>query len=178
MKKVLSVMLSIIMTVCMLSVTAIPAMAADVNSPTAAVVTRPTTQVNGGTVGENDIHYEQVNDNPYTATFTYVGEGTLVGWEDNMADLGFTEGVDYTVVYNEDGSYTIMFISDEAQAAYTGNSVIVNAVVEFADGSTTAVKNDSSKSPSTGLATTAIAGSAAAAMAGFAVLSAKKRDAE
>lgn len=182
MKKLLSVVLAVIMTMSVLAVAAIPAFA--VESPTATTATNKgvTTQVNG-VVNTKDVIYSAAQSNPYSVTFKYTGAGTLIGWEENMKALGFVKGVDYdyTAVENKDGTFTVTFISDKAKAAYENGDVIVNALVKF-DSTTSAAttkKNDSSKSPETGIATSVIAGSIAVAGAGIAVLSAtKKKDAE
>lgn len=180
MKKLLSVVLAVIMTMSVLAAAAIPALA--VESPTATTATNKgvTTQVNG-VVNTKDVIYSAAQNDPYSVTFKYTGEGTLIGWEENMKALGFTKDVDYTTVENKDGTFTVTFISDKAKTAYENGEVIVNALVKF-DSTTkadTTKKNDSSKSPETGIATSVIAGSIAVAGAGIAVLSAtKKKDAE
>lgn len=185
MKKLLSVVLAVVMTACVLTISAMPAMAANVNSPTASTAVKkgPTIQVNGKN-DSSDVHYTANPAGSYNITFTYDGEsGTLVGWDENMEELGFIQGTDYTIKYNNDGSLTINFISADAQNAFDNGDVIVEAIVEFDEEgddtiSTTKKKNDSSTSPATGAATTVVAGAIATACAGFAVLSAKKRDAE
>ena len=181
MKKLLSVLLAVIMSVSVMAIASVSAFA--VESPTAT------------TTPDRDLHF-QVNgqesedvkwtfddtDLPYTAEFEYVGPGTLKGWEDNMEDLGFVEGVDFTRSMDKNGKYTLKFLTEEAGQAFRDGKVIVNAIVVFDDGTTTTVQvttDDSSKSPSTGIATSVIAGSIAVAGAGVAVLSAtKKKDAE
>lgn len=177
MKKLLSVILTAIMAVSVLSLTAVTAMAEPVvNSPMAEPI-GAITQVNG-VVNTKDVHFATTGTAPLTVSFTYTGEGTLKGWETNLAALGFVKGVDYTLVENKDGSLTVTFMSDSSVKSWDDGEVIVNALVDF-DSASTTKKNDSSKSPSTGIATIAISGSAAAACAGFAVLSStKKKDAE
>ncbi|MCM1285399.1 MAG: hypothetical protein NC213_01210 [Acetobacter sp.] len=183
MKKLLSIVLSAIMAVSALAVSVVPAMAADtVKSPTATTVAnkKPTFQVNG--VDTTDIRYTVDENNPARVTFTYVGEGTLVGWEDNLENLGLIEGSDYTRTYNDDGSLTIEFISDDAIGYWENGDVLVNAIVEF-DGETTTSNKVSkvdkgSKSPKTGASVTAVFCGVAAACACAAVLTAKKKDAE
>lgn len=181
MKKLLSIVLSVIMAVSALAVSAVPAMAADtVKSPTATTVAnkKPTLQVNGVET-KTDIKYTPDGNNSTKITFTYVGEGTLIGWEENLEDLGLVEGTDYTIVQNEDGSLTIEFISDEAIDAWENGEVIVNALVEFDKETTTGKGNKGNKSPKTGASMTAVFGGVAAACACAAVLKAsKKRDAE
>lgn len=181
MKKILSFVMAAIMTVSVFAMSVVPAMAATVNSPTAstAVNKKPTLQVNG-VVTETDIIYSPDKTNPKSITFTYVGEGTLTGWEENLEDLGLAEGTDYTLSYNEDGSLTITFISAEAIADYDNGNVIVNALVDFGtDATTTTKKNNSSKAPATGMSSALAASGIAIACAGIATLTAaKKKDAE
>ena len=177
MKKFLSVVLAAIMAVSALAVSVVPVMAADtVNSPSAEVEFSPVLLVNGSTK-YSGITFYQSEDDPYTYTFVYDGQGKLTGWEHNLQTLGFVSGTDYTATENEDGSLTITFISAAAKAAVDGDSVVVNAIVDMT-GVEDADKNDSTKSPDTGTATSAVAGTVALAMAGLAVLSAKKKDAE
>lgn len=187
MKKLLSVVLAAIMTVSVFALSVIPAMAEDVtvNSPTAstAVSKKPTLMVNG-TVTVTDITYSADRGTITSVTFTYVGEGTLTGWEHNLEELGLLDGSDYTVTYNEDGSLTIDFISEEANEEWDDGEVVVNALVDFGEGTTavtsvTTKKNDSSKAPATGMSASLAAGSVAVVCAGIAVLTAaKKKDAE
>lgn len=182
MKKLLSVVLAAIMTVSVLAVSVVPAMAATVNSPTAttAVNKKPTLEVNGAPTS-TDITYSADENNANEVTFSYVGEGTLIGWEDNLESLGLAEGTDYTIAYNEDGSLTVTFISVEAIDAWENGEVVINAIVDLGETGTTATtkKNDSSKAPATGMSASLVAGGVAVACAGIAVLAAtKKKDAE
>lgn len=184
MKRLLSIALAAIMAVSTFAISIVPAMAATVNSPTAstAVNKKPTLQVNG-VVTETDITYSPDKTSPTSVTFTYTGEGTLIGWEENLQDLGLAEGTDYTLTYNQDGSLTITFISEDAIEDWDNGDVTVNALVDFGEGTTattaTTKKNDSSKAPATGMSTALVASGLAATCAGIAVLSAtKKRDAE
>ncbi len=180
MKKFLSVMLAAVMAVSAFAVSVIPAMAAP--SPTATTATQkgPTTTVNGST-NTTDVTYTPDPNDDSKITFEYTGEGTVEGWTNNLTDLGYVEGSDFTAVENPDGTYTITFMNDDAKKDFDNGKVIVDVKVKL-DTTTTAgptKKNDSSKSPGTGIATTVIAGSIAVAGAGIAVLSAtKKRDAE
>lgn len=184
MKKLLSVILAAVMTISVFALSVMPAMAADVQSPTAstAVNKGPITQVNGVN-NFKDVVFSKDSNKTGAVTFTYTGEGTLKGWEENMTALGFTKGEDYTAVQNKDGSFTITFLNEDAIAAFENGDLIVNAIVDMGNGTTSVTastkKNDSSKSPATGISTAAIAGSVAIMGAGIAVLSAtKKRDAE
>ncbi|MCI9146493.1 MAG: hypothetical protein HFJ97_09110 [Eubacterium sp.] len=180
MKKFLSVMLAAVMAVSVFAVSVIPAMAAP--SPTATTATKkgPTTTVNGA-INTIDVTYTPDKNDSNKITFEYTGEGTVVGWTNNLAKLGYVEGTDFTAVENPDGTYTITLMNADAIKDFDNGKVIVDVKVKF-DTTTTSgptKKNDSSKSPGTGIATTVIAGSIAVAGAGIAVLSAtKKRDAE
>lgn len=205
MRKFISIVLSALMAVTMCTAAALPAFAADpVKSPTASTIPdsttttvpgqtttaatiqegKVTTTVNGD--NKQGVTYTVSETNPNEVTFRYEGEGTLIGWEHNLADLGLISGTDYTAVENADGSFTITFITQPAIAQWNAGTVIVNAIVEFDEEEpteekeeSTTKKNKSSKSPSTGASVAVVAGSIAAAGAGFAVLAAsKKRDAE
>ncbi|MGN1328426.1 MAG: hypothetical protein ACI4V4_01865 [Eubacterium sp.] len=191
MKKLLSIILSAIMAVSMCTVAALPVLAADtVKSPTAAALQndKATITVNGE--NRQGVTYGPSSTNSNEITFRYDGEGTLTGWENNLSALGLAVGTDYTLVQNPDGSLTITFISQAAIDQWNAGNVAINALVDFDEETTeeeieedeeeeTTKKNISSKSPSTGASTTAIAGSVALAGAGIAIIAAtKKRDAE
>ena len=168
MKKIISLVIAAMMAVSMFAVT-VPAMAANVSSPTAATLEegKAKTTVNGET--RQGVTYSVNAQTKKSVTFTYNGEGT-----------------DYTKVLNADGSQTITFISQKAITSWNNGSVVVNAVVEFADDTTQATekdttkatepkKNSSSKSPATGASSAVMAGAIAAAGAGIAVLAATKK---
>lgn len=183
MKKFLSIVLAVIMSVSVMTIASISAFA--VESPTATTAPKELELLVNGQ-NSTDIKYTfDDTELPYTATFEYVGPGKLVNpyWEDNMGALGFVLGVDYTRSVDANGKLTIKFLTEEAGVAFKNGEVVVNAVVQFDDQtSTTKVpvsSNGSSTSPNTGVATSVIAASIAAAGAGIAVLSAtKKKDAE
>lgn len=185
MKKLLSIILAAVMTVSVFALSVVPAMAADtVNSPTApiAVSKGAVLQVNG-VVTKTAITYANSESKNNTVVFTYVGEGTLKGWENNMESLGFAEGKDFSATMNSDGTYEITFFNDSALACFAKGTLVVNAIVDLGTGTTavtvTTKKNDSSKAPATGISTSVVAGSVAVAFAGAAVLAAtKKKDAE
>lgn len=188
MKKLLSIILSAIMAVSMCTAFALPVLAADVKSPTAATLQndKATVTVNGE--NKQGVVYSPSSTNPNEITFKYDGEGTLTGWENNLAALGLVEGTDFKLAQNTDGSLTITFISQNAVTQWNAGKVSVNALVDFEEETSekvieeeeeTTKKNASSKSPSTGASTAVLAGGIAAAGAGIAVLAAsKKRDAE
>lgn len=188
MKKIISLVIAAMMAVSMFAVT-VPAMAANVSSPTAATLEegKAKTTVNGET--RQGVTYSVNAQTKKSVTFTYNGEGTFKSWTDNLSALGLAEGTDYTKVLNADGSQTITFISQKAITSWNNGSVVVNAVVEFADDTTQATekdttkttkatepkKNSSSKSPATGASSAVMAGAIAAAGAGIAVLAATKK---
>lgn len=188
MKKIISLVIAAMMAVSMFAVT-VPAMAANVSSPTAATLEegKAKTTVNGET--RQGVTYSVNAQTKKSVTFTYNGEGTFKSWTDNLSALGLAEGTDYTKVLNADGSQTITFISQKAITSWNNGSVVVNAVVEFADDTTKATeedttkatkatepkKNSSSKSPATGASSAVMAGAIAAAGAGIAVLAATKK---
>lgn len=188
MKKIISLVIAAMMAVSMFAVT-VPAMAANVSSPTAATLEegKAKTTVNGET--RQGVTYTVNATSKKEVTFTYNGEGTLKSWSDNLASLGLAEGTDYTKTVNADGSQVITFISQKAITSWNNGAVVVNAVVEFADDATETTedegeettkatepkKNSSSKSPATGASSAVMAGAVAAAGAGIAVLAATKK---
>ncbi len=180
MRKLLAIAMAAIMSVSVLSVAVVPAMAA-VSSPAPIIIdddAEPELEVNGQTT-TTDITYSPDENDHTIITFVYTGDGELIGWEDNLKNLGLTEGTDYTAVMNPDKSYTIHLMSNEAIQDWNDGKVIVNAIVEFPEPQPTTKKDGSSKSPKTGADTAIVAGAVALAGAGFAVLGAtKKKDAE
>lgn len=167
MKKVLSVILSVMMVFSVFAVSATTVMAAVGSIESTTKQNTVIVQVNGQTT--TDIVYEKDPADPNKITFTYTGDGELIGWEFNI-----TEGQEYRVVSEDGDSITIEIIN-----GYDGE-VIANAIVKFDDGETTKkpVKtNGGDKSPKTGVAA---ASGLAVAGAGAAILAAlkKKNDAE
>lgn len=179
MKKFLSVILAVLMAVSVFAISVVPAMADTVVSPTASTAAKkePNLHVNGSPASKGDISFTTNEERPFSYTFSYDGPGDLQGWENNLEDLGLVEGVDYTAVHNEDGTYTLTFLTAAAEKYFKNDQVIVNAIVTFPDGSTTAVtnKNDSSKAPATGMSSSVVAGGVAVACAGVAVLAVAKK---
>lgn len=175
MKKILSVLLAVAMLVSVGVSSAVVAMAA----PTVASI-ESTTKKPAPTIGEvngqtsTDVRYEIDPNDPNKITFTYEGEGELVGWE-FLPDT-FIEGKDYRIVSQDGNSITIELIN-----GYNGD-VIANAIVKFPEGEepeeptkkTTVKKNTNSKSPKTGVVTGAGFGVAAAGAAILVAL--KKKD--
>lgn len=180
MKKFLSVLLAVIMSISVMALTSVSAFAVESPTATTAPDKDIVIQVNGDDT--TDIKYTfDDTELPYVAIFEYTGPGRLIGWEENMEELGFVLGVDYTRTVLSDGRFKIEFLTEESGQAFKDGKVVVNAVVEFDDETTKVpvTSDDSSKSPDTGIATSVIAGSIAVAGAGIAVLSAtKKKDAE
>ena len=188
MKKIISLVIAAMMAVSMFAVT-VPAMAANVSSPTAATLQEGKAQTTVNGEKRQGVTYSVNAQTKKSVTFTYNGEGTFKSWTDNLSALGLAEGADYTKALNADGSQTITFISQKAITSWNNGSVVVNAVVEFEDDTTKATeedttkatkatepkKNSSSKSPATGASSAVMAGAIAAAGAGISVLAATKK---
>jgi uncharacterized protein (UPF0333 family) len=162
MKKLISVLLSVVMLV---SVSALSINAfADVQSQqTTKSSSKVTVEVNGNT--SKDVTYQTDPNDPATITFTYNGDGTLEGWEFD----GMVEGVDYQVISEDGNSITIELLN-----GFEGD-IDANALVDSDSEGTKG--NGKGKSPKTGAAT---ATGLAAAGAGAAILLAmrKREDAE
>lgn len=167
MKKVISIILSLVLLISVSAVTTVPAFAAKVVSPEST-----TKQEGPNIIGEvngnqsSDVVYEKDPQDPTKITFTYTGDGELTGWE----FPGMIEGQDYIIVSQDGNSITIQLIN-----GYDGD-VIANAIVKDKKGETTTGQsqksNGNSKSPKTGAAT---ASAVAVAGAGVAVLAALKK---
>lgn len=167
MKKVLSVILSVMMVFSVFAVSATTAMAAVGSIESTTKQNTIIVQVNGQTT--TDVVYEKDPSDPNRITFTYTGDGELEGWEFNI-----TAGQEYKVISEDGDSITIELIN-----GYDGE-VIANAIIKTEDGETTKKSvnpNGGDKSPKTGVAT---ATGLAVAGAGVAILTAlkKKNDAE
>ena len=173
MKKLLSIILSAVMllTVSVASVSAFAATNSSIET-TAPANLNITVQVNGKTTKE--ITFERDKDNDRVITFTYNGDGKLIGWE----FPGLVEGQDYIILSDGSDSNPITI---EIINGYEGD-VIANAIVEEETSapaeSTTAApaKDDAKVSPKTGAAAAGVV----AMGAGVAILAAsrRKRDAE
>lgn len=179
MKKLLAVLIAVMMSVSVFAVAAVPAFAVESPTATTAKPKGPVITINGNN-DNGEVRFTPDPNDPYTITFEYDGDGTLIGWDENCNNLGLVEGTDYTRTDNANGTMTLKFVSDKAKADYDNGDVIVNAIVKYPEQtSATTKKNESPKSPGTGIAASVIAGTVAVAGAGFAVLSAtKKKDAE
>lgn len=166
MKKLLSIVLSLVMLLSVSVATVNVFAAGSVGSiESTTKQNKIVLEVNGKTT--TDVSYERDPDDPKKITFTYDGDGELIGWE----FPGMTEGVDYEIIKEKGDSITIL-----VSAEYDGE-VIANAIVKEATTKETTKKNKKEKSPKTGAAS--LAGIAAMG-AGAAILTAlkKKEDAE
>ena len=163
MKKVLSVILSLVMVLSVgaLSVSAIAAPVASPGKPdTGDKITGITTEVNGKTSKEVEVDRDGTS---RVITFTYTGDGKLIGWE----FPGMKEGKDYKIIEQKDNYITI-----EVSEDYEGE-VIANAIVEDEEEEEKeAKKNKSGTSPKTGAS---VAAGIAAMGAGAAILTALKK---
>ncbi|MCR5207663.1 MAG: hypothetical protein K6C14_04200 [Eubacterium sp.] len=168
MKKALSIILSLVMLLSV-GVASVNAFAAggvgSIESTTKQ--NKIVLEVNGKT--STDISYERDPENPRKITFTYDGDGELIGWE----FPGMKEGIDYEIVKEKGDAITILVYD-----TYDGE-VVANAIVREPEDTTaeTTKKNEDKKSPKTGAASAA---GIAAMGAGAAILTAlkKKEDAE
>ncbi len=161
MKKVISIILSLVMLISV-SAVAVSASAAVLSPESTTKSNKINVEVNGNETTE--VIYEKDPQDPTKITFTYTGDGELEGWE----FPGMTEGEDYIIISEDDNSITIQLIND-----YDGD-VTANAIVKE---TTTKKKksNDDRKSPKTGAAT---ATAVAVAGAGVAVLAALRKKSE
>lgn len=168
-KKVISVIISLIIAVCSLSMISVTASAAFVGS------VETTTKEFGADVTVNgkpsiDGKYEIVDpsegkDFNVRVEFTYSGEEPLQYWE----VLGLKEGVDYVIISDADGKLVIGIINNDI------NYVVANAVTAVDSEKTTLKINKDRKSPDTGADLTAVAISASAALGAVAAVTAKKK---
>lgn len=163
MKKLISVVLSVIMAVSFMAVASIPAMAAQ--SPQSTTHAR----VIGGSVNgssSNDITYIVDANDPNQITFTYNGKNQVSSWDFPGLELG----VDYEIVSQDGNTITIRLLNDEID-------VVANATVDFEGEEDTTKKpgktDDGNTSPNTGAMTAA---GIAVAGAGVAILAALKKD--
>lgn len=171
MKKILSILMSVLMVASVLSVSVVPAIAKTYGSQESTTEGRKiTVDVNGQ--GSNDVTYKVDDKDKNKITFTYDGDGNLEGWD--FGDL--VENVDYVIVSQDGNSITIRLLNPNAD-------ITANAIVKENEGGettkpekTTVKPDNGGTSPATGasLAGVAVAG------AGVAMLLAlkKKDDAE
>lgn len=179
MKKLLSVIISLIAVAALCVSMAVPAMAeVNVYSPEAVVIEHKANDPTVNKKPSNQVSGAQQNPGSDIVVFTYTGTAELLGW--NLIDKDGNEiplsttAASYRIV-SQEGKTLVLEILDwsyfEAPDGYTVNAIVKESVPEGS-------KDTSSKSPSTGAASIAIA-SVAAAGAGAALLAlTKKKDAE
>lgn len=169
MKKIVSIILSIIMLVSCLSASCITASAYVASVETTKKDFQADVTVNG--LPSIEAEYE-ISDNPnYSATveFTYSGNETLKEWEIE----GLKEGVDYVIISQDGNKLVIGIINDDI------DYVVANAITESSEAptetpSTTKTNNDI-HSPDTGAGLSAVA---LMSIAGGLVILAKSRKTE
>lgn len=168
MKKLISVLLSIMMIVAVGAMSVIPAMAANSNitvgsgdqkfTASGAVNGQPTT---------SDVTIKVSDSDSYEVKFDYVGKDEFLRWE----IVGLEEG-EYTIVKKE-GTTLIIKVNPsvaEAKREFTANAITKKSANS---GSTTGNTDKSGTSPSTGASVAGVA----VAGAGVALLTAlKKKD--
>lgn len=168
MKKLISVLLSIMMIVAVGAMSVVPAMAANSNitvgsgdqtfTASGAVNGQPTT---------SDVTIKVSDSDSYEVRFDYVGKDEFLRWE----IVGLEEG-EYTIVKKE-GTTLIIKVNPsvaEAKREFTANAITKKSANS---GSTTGNTDKSGTSPSTGASVAGVA----VAGAGVALLTAlKKKD--
>lgn len=167
MKKLISIILSVMMVLSLGALSVMPVMAATVSSEEPVNPGVVSGQVNGQ--NSNDVTFVVSPANPMEYTFTYGGNYEFLGWEFNGLETG-----DYNVVSENGKTITIQLTASGANKSFVANAK-VNAPTTPTTPTTpsTGDKDTSGKSPSTGVAI----GGIAVAGAGVAMLVAlKKRD--
>lgn len=178
MKKLISVLVSIIAVFAVSTAFAVPAMAAiNVYSPVGEVIVH---EANDPTVNKKpsaNVTGKQVSNGSNQITYVYTGSGNFQGWElvdKNGKSYPLSDNDPAYKIVSNNGKTLTLEILDwsyfESPDGYTVNAIVKD---EVAPGK----KDDSSKSPKTGAATITLA-SMAAAGAGAAILALKKKDAE
>lgn len=159
MKKLVSVILAIVMVIAVAATSLVAFAAVDpVVSPTKKPEPTVVTEVNGKP--SKAVTYTKDSDEPYVYTFTYTGNGKLIGWEFRSGNKKLEEGKDYKVIKRDGNSITIELLTEQ-------DEVIANAIVEEAVASPSSDK----KSPKTGAALAGVA----AMGAGAAILAISKK---
>lgn len=173
MKKIISLVLSLVMAISVGAMATIPAMAKEVVSPHSTTKAIDiSTKVNGST--SKDITFNRDKNDENVITFTYNGSGNLTGWE----FPGMKEGKDYVVTSEEGNSITIELIN-----GYDGK-VVANALVDNGSETTKGNKGTTKKtdkkptSPKTGAVSAAGIAVAGAGVAMLAALKKKSSDEE
>ena len=161
MKKIISVILSVLMAFSACTLTAFTATATVVSPGEETTVIEISTTVNNNV--STQITFERDSENPYKITFTYTGNGVLEGWSFIPEDV--------KVLSQKGNSVTILV--DASVKKVIANAIVKDATVP----ETTVPSQGESTSPSTGaMAFTSIA-VAGAGVAALAILK-KKNDAE
>ena len=180
MKKLLSVIISVIAVATLTASFAVPAMAAvNVYSPEAVVIEHQANDPSVNKMPSNQVTGSQQAPGSNIVEFTYTGSLELIGWnlvDKNGNEIPLSKTAESYRIVSQDGNKLVIEILDwsyfESPDGYTINAIVKGAETESGK------KDDSSKSPSTGVASVAFA-SVAAMGAGVALLSlSKKKDAE
>lgn len=178
MKKLISVLVSLIAVFAVCTAFAMPAMAAiNVYSPIGESIVH---EANDPTINGKpsaNVTGKQVSNGSNQITYVYTGSGNFQGWElvdKNGKSYPLTDNNPaYKIVSNSGKTLTLEILDwsyFEAPDGYTVNAIVKDEVVP-------SDKNTSSKAPATGAATITLA-SMAAAGAGAAILALRKKDAE
>ncbi len=180
MKKLISVLISIVAVFAVSTAFAVPAMAAiNVYSPIGETIVHEANEPTINKKPSNQIHGSQVSNGSNMITYVYSGSGEFLGWElvdkDGKSVPLSDSNPAYRIVSNQGKTLTLEIL--DWSYFETPDGYTVNAIVKSDSAANAGNKNDSSKSPSTGAASIALA-SVAAAGAGAAILSLKKKDAE
>lgn len=167
MKKLISIILSVMMVLSLGALSVMPVMAATVSSEEPVNPGVVSGQVNGQ--NSNDVTFVVSPANPMEYTFTYGGNYEFLGWEFNGLETG-----DYNVVSENGKTITIQLTASGANKSFVANAKVnVPTTPTTPTTPSTGDKDTSGKSPSTGVAI----GGIAVAGAGVAMLAAlKKRD--
>lgn len=169
MKRIVSIVLSILMLISCFSASCITASAYVASIETTRKEFNADVTVNGKPSIEAEY---QISDNPaYSATveFTYSGTETLQKWEIE----GLKEGVDYVIISQDGNKLVIGIINDDINYV-KANAITVTEDVPTTQESTTK-KNTDHKSPDTGADFSNIILAIAALAGASAVIASKKR---
>lgn len=169
MKKLVSVLLSIMMVVAVGAMSIVPAMAATSSNITVGSGDQTFTASGAvnGQLTTSDVTIKVSDSDSYEVRFDYVGKDEFIGWE----IIGLEEG-EYTIVKKEG---TTLIIKVDPSVAATKREFTANAITKKSanSGSTTGNTDKSGTSPSTGASVAGVA----VAGAGVALLAAlKKKD--
>ena len=165
MKKLISIILSVMMVLSLGALSVMPVMAATVSSEEPVNPGVVSGQVNGQ--NSNDVTFVISPANPMEYTFTYGGNYEFLGWEFNGLETG-----DYNVVSENGKTITIQLTASGANKSFVANAKVnVPTTPTTPTTPSTGDKDTSGKSPSTGVAI----GGIAVAGAGVAMLAALKK---